>query len=378
MSADRPSILDDTTYFLKVHPAITSDLAGFSRAVRALKADPTSEAQAATLLSTANRVVAQSFVVFQEPSTPPKPDTIAGVVASLVALMDHLRRRSDHVAEVCRTALAVHLDYYLTHAPDPATAVLAPPSYAHDFIVNAIASLSNTLFSRYHWRSNDPRKVQHFFDADAAETEASEEARTLIGALPQTLAGWCSNAKSYMLYSLVRETKPTMAVEIGIYGGRSIVPIALALRDNKAGEVTGIETWSAAASTKYRTNISNDFSWSVADYGEVKRSFLRYVLDHGLDNVIRIVEASSDRAHLLLDTIDFIHVDGGHSSFGAAQDIVTYVPKVRQGGIIVFDDIDWATTGPAVEILLDTCRLLHVVESMGAPGVPGCAAFVKL
>ena len=73
-----------------------------------------------------------------------------------------------------------------------------------------------------------------------------------------------------------------------------------------------------------------------------------------------------------------LHIDGGHSTYGAAQDVVNYVSKVPSGGIIVYDDINWPTTAAGLDILRDSCRLLHVVPAFGSETEPGCAAFVKI
>ena len=48
----------------------------------------------------------------------------------------------------------------------------------------------------------------------------------------------------------------------------------------------------------------------------------------------------------ILSSFDLIHVDGDHSTIGAASDILNAAPLASRGGVIIVDDID----NPAVEL----------------------------
>ena len=74
-----------------------------------------------------------------------------------------------------------------------------------------------------------------------------------------------------------------------------VVPIAAALKDNGAGQVYGIETWSGSAAVSYRTNIANDFWWMTVDFPKIKGDFLEFIVRHQLHDTIRVVEAASDK-----------------------------------------------------------------------------------
>lgn len=250
------------------------------------------------------------------------------------------------------------------------------PKLVFECISNCVHVLASQLFNAYQWSCQDPRQVTSFYDTREVEASIAQSASKVLSASNQ-LEGWCSPQKSMLLYHLAREHKPQIVVEIGIYGGRSIVPMAAALKENSSGHVYGIETWSGAAATSYRTNIANDFWWMNIDFGSIKKNFLEFILKHNLHETIKIIEAPSDKCHAVFDRIDMLHIDGGHSAFGAAQDVINYVSKVPSGGIIVYDDINWPSTSAGLEILRDTCRLLHTVPAFGSTTEPGCAAFIK-
>jgi predicted O-methyltransferase YrrM len=82
--------------------------------------------------------------------------------------------------------------------------------------------------------------------------------------------GWCKPEKADILIDLVAELKPVLAVEIGVYGGASLIPIALAMRDYECGRVIGIDPWRTEDCLKNMTRPENRKWWSSLN------------LDHGL------------------------------------------------------------------------------------------------
>ena len=62
------------------------------------------------------------------------------------------------------------------------------------------------------------------------------------------LEGWCSEQKASILVELVLKTRPEKIVEIGVFGGKSLVPMACALKENGSGKIYGIDPWSSAES----------------------------------------------------------------------------------------------------------------------------------
>jgi predicted O-methyltransferase YrrM len=242
----------------------------------------------------------------------------------------------------------------------------------------ALNMVYGRVFGQVKFSTPDPRGQKDFFDSASVERDAPLSSRNLIKASVEKLPGWCSNAKSWLVYDLVRKSRPKVAVEVGIFGGRSLSIIAQALRENGEGVVYGIETWSGAGAIRYRTDLANDFWWQNIDFIGVKRQFYQFFLDHHLIDVTRVIELSSETAHLGLQEIDFLHIDGNHSMFGAAQDVVNYFGKLKPGGYVVFDDINWPSTRAGLEILMDTAELVATVPKSDDSEIPGCAAFRKV
>ena len=376
-----PNQMTDAEFFSQHYPKLSVWLNTFAHARhQATKAHDNAPALAA-LVGVSNQIAAEGLSIVSGSPALSESESPREFFSLATRLREALRQSPTAAHVAAGDELDKHLAYFHQHVSDAAldTAIQTEPAaiYVRECVSNCIHLLTDRVFNGYQWSCPDPRKVRDFFDTSAAEAEITPAARKLLTAVT-ALEGWCSPQKSLLLYSLTRAHKPKTVVEIGIYGGRSIVPIAAALKDNGVGQVYGIETWSGSAATSYRTNIANDFWWQNIDFPKLKGDFLQFVVQHQLQDTIRVVEAASDRCAGLFDRIDLLHIDGGHSTYGAAQDVVNYVSKVPSGGIIVYDDINWPSTAAGLDILRDSCRLLHVVTAFGSETEPGCAAFVKV
>ena len=87
------------------------------------------------------------------------------------------------------------------------------------------------------------------------------------------LEGWCSEEKGHLIAKFILSKKLYRGVEIGIYGGRSIVPAAAALRELGKGEIYGIEAWNPQVAITNKTSELNDEWWANLNFYPIKESF---------------------------------------------------------------------------------------------------------
>ncbi len=86
---------------------------------------------------------------------------------------------------------------------------------------------------------------------------------------------------------------------------------------------------------------------------------------NGLEQHVTLVRTTSEDANLIYD-IDILHIDGNHSEKSSLFDVMKWAPLVNEEGIIVFDDITWGTTVPAVDWLHENCiKILQ--QAMASP-----------
>lgn len=206
------------------------------------------------------------------------------------------------------------------------------------------------------------------------EEDTRDIVERVIDASAAELHGWCTPQKAAALTRYIQQEKPEICVEIGIFGGRSMFPMAAALKKNGKGRIYGIESWSNDVAIENATDEVNDAWWNNVDFSMIKRGVFEFAVKYDLTSQVCIVEASSTKADSLFDSIDFLHIDGSHSMINAATDVVRYATKVRSGGIVVMDDIEWPSTHPAYELLKSFCDILEITDNND--GVPS-AAFMR-
>lgn len=192
----------------------------------------------------------------------------------------------------------------------------------------------------------------------------------VLSILP-SIQGWCTPPKATAMMNLILEHKPTVCVEIGVFGGSSLVPQAYALKELGAGIVYGIDPWRKDDSLECMTNEANKNWWSKINYEDVYNHAKKNLEVHGLTNHAVLIRSKSEDCvnNFAEESIDLLHVDGNHSEELSYKDAISYLPKVKKGGYILFDDIFWSedgknvTTKKALTFLLEHCEKINVINN---------------
>lgn len=158
------------------------------------------------------------------------------------------------------------------------------------------------------------------------------------------LHGWCAPEKASFLIDIVMRTKPKVVVEIGVWGGKSLIPMARALKENNGGIIYGIDPWLSSESVQWITEEANRNFWDHANHEWVYQHLLEKLTLFDLHNQVRIIRATSEAAPLIYG-IDVLHIDGNHSDHTSYFDVTKWVPLMNSGGWIIFDDMKWFEQG---------------------------------
>jgi predicted O-methyltransferase YrrM len=269
----------------------------------------------------------------------------AGGTEPVEAVMNHVEYLAEKAG--CHTAVILGGGHFAAHP---------------QVILDALANIGSVLKSAAQ-KQPEP-----------SPEDVPEDVFSLILEAEAKLAGWCSREKALVIARTILQERPTICVEIGVFGGRSLIPCAAALRHIGAGAIYGIEAWSPNVAIENPTNEVNDDWWSKVDFSRIKQEFFRFIAATNLTQHVRVIEASSNRAAGLFDRIDFLHIDGSHSIVNAAEDVILYARKVPPGGIIVFDDINWQSTAPARALLEAICETVTVLKDPES-GLDICAVY---
>lgn len=177
------------------------------------------------------------------------------------------------------------------------------------------------------------------------------------------LHGWCAPEKESELRSIVRREHLGVCVEIGVFAGKSLIPVAEQLRENGAGIVHGIDPWATAAALEGDAGGAHHLDWwSKVDLEKVYQDFRTTVVERDLFKQVIVHRMTADEAakRFPRESIDLLHIDGNHSEAASVRDVTTWLPLVRPYGWIVMDDTgpDWPT-GRAVALLDNRCNLIR-------------------
>lgn len=157
------------------------------------------------------------------------------------------------------------------------------------------------------------------------------------------LPGWCSMEKAFTLASIVMAQRPAITVEVGIYGGSSLLPILLAHQGINFGIVYGIEPWSVEEAMKAQTTAADVEWWSKQNFAKLEDDLTSVMKRLGLEEFFRLVRKPSRQANPIPGT-GVLHIDGAHSD-QAIQDVVRFAQQVELGGYVIMDDLQWAGGG---------------------------------
>ncbi len=175
------------------------------------------------------------------------------------------------------------------------------------------------------------------------------------------LEGWCSNEKASILIDIIAELKPETIVEIGVWGGKSLIPMAYALNYNGKGKIYGVDPWSTQESAEGMDGVNHTW-WSSVDHVKILKGLQVKIQEFHLQDQIVLIRTTSEHCPVISD-IDILHIDGNHSDKASFLDVIKWVPLVKSGGLIIFDDVNWATTNRATAWLNENC--IKIAEYKG-------------
>jgi len=120
--------------------------------------------------------------------------------------------------------------------------------------------------------------------------------------------------------------KPKNVLEIGSFEGRS----ACFILENTDAKITCVDTWlgSDEHTDSEKENLYERFYNNVKEYGD------RVIIERGESGVVL-------RKFPCEPTYDFIYIDGSHYAKDVLEDAVLSWRLLKDGGVIIFDDLRW-------------------------------------
>jgi len=174
--------------------------------------------------------------------------------------------------------------------------------------------------------------------------------------IPVDDGGGSSPLKVMLLAQLIVAEELSRIVEIGVYRGRLMLPLARVLWWLGRGEMVGIDPYSAEAAVQ--TDVEREgidlTAWpSTIDWDGLHREVEGAIERLELGERARLIRKRSEEAadEFAAAPIDMLHVDGNHDRAAVSRDLELYLPHIRPGGLLVMDDIAWPSVRPLYDEL---------------------------
>lgn len=173
-----------------------------------------------------------------------------------------------------------------------------------------------------------------------------------IEELVPTLDGWCIPEKACDFAAIILSLRPLVSVEVGVWGGRGSLSMAMAHRFIGRGKVVAIDPWSAPASIIGQGSADAAWWGDQQKHDIVYGRFIANIESLRLQTCIEVRKERSDSVDVPTG-IGLCVLDGNHSD-QAIADVQRFAPNVVVGGIVYLDDLNWSTgsVGRAADKLL--------------------------
>lgn len=168
------------------------------------------------------------------------------------------------------------------------------------------------------------------------------------------MEGWCKPHKAQRLYELVMETDSQLSVELGVFGGKSLIALALGHKHKGSGVVLGFDPWNNKACLEDEGNDpKNNEWWASLDMEKIYQSCLFHMKINDVEGFCETIRLRNQGiANAFADeTFDIIHQDGNHNFTAITGELKAWIPKLKMGGLWIADDTSWIETQEGYALL---------------------------
>jgi predicted O-methyltransferase YrrM len=202
----------------------------------------------------------------------------------------------------------------------------------------------------------------------------------------EKLEGWCWQEKALYLVRIIQNLQDhkdkLRIMEIGVYAGRSLIPMAIMARP--VDGIVAVDACDAMEEIKgfEDPKFETHRAWWVNQAQKLSTFLFNAVKTANEYSLINLLLAPSrdiwkGRQE---NSIDLIHIDGNHSELNSLNDAQHAMRILAPGGFLVFDDANWATTRLAVDLLdLNLKRITTITDAdrTHEGGNPCCVVYQK-
>jgi predicted O-methyltransferase YrrM len=241
-----------------------------------------------------------------------------------------------------------------------------------------IAQRLQTLYDDPHalhaLKTNGYRRFNQLFGAEQQLKRRTEiifhdrlrgELHSLLAQIPSDFGGGATKEKADALLTLALDQQLKTVVEIGVYRGRSLLALALAMTAT-GGRWLGIDAYCRLVATQQDLvkekcirvpgglEVANQQWLVTTDFEGLSRQ-VQQLLARVAGEYGRLLRMPTSEAVAILQAedyvIDLLHIDGNHDTTEVLRDISHYLPLVRSGGYVVMNATNFSSVQRALPAL---------------------------
>jgi len=161
--------------------------------------------------------------------------------------------------------------------------------------------------------------------------------------------GWHSLAESNLYNNLIRSLNNGIIVEIGVYGGASLLGVIESCQQTNS-HIYGVDPWEKISSANGMPLVARKRKIYRRKIKKIRLNLEHIIQCEGYDkNVTLVHDFSKNVAPTFKNgSVDVVFIDGDHSYDSVYEDLSLWLPKVKRGGTIWGDDFGWRSVQLAV------------------------------
>lgn len=181
---------------------------------------------------------------------------------------------------------------------------------------------------------------------------------------PPPLPGWCRTSKAIRMAELVVGTCARLSVELGVFGGRGTLAFATGHAFLGYGYTVGIDPWAKAACVDPDNDTVNQEWWQAQDLEAIYQTAVQSLIAAKLLPHWQLLRMTSAEARGMFGaaTIDVLHQDSNHSTAVSCEEVRSWAPAMRPGGIWICDDAKWVSLQESQRLLVEEYGYMLVEE----------------
>lgn len=155
----------------------------------------------------------------------------------------------------------------------------------------------------------------------------------VVGNVGEMIPGMVTKESGKFLFSLcyMQEIEGDV-VEIGSWQGKSASFLARAVKESNNGQFYAID--------HFKGNVGKEHFYATGKQVNIKDVFIENITKVGLKDCVNLLDMENTAAAKILEkkSIRFLFIDGDHTFSGVSKDIKLFLPMLKKGSIVIFDD----------------------------------------